>query len=50
MRKDKAIKKEINKIRKKLRSSPAEQGAVFSYWVGYLRALEWTMNQENKNK
>jgi len=42
MKSSKAIKEKIEEIKDKIFKSPAqEEGVLFSYWLGYLRALEW---------
>jgi hypothetical protein len=47
MKRIKEIKREINAIKEKLFNSPTEeQGQLFTYWLGYLRALEWTQQKE----
>jgi len=44
------IEKKIKEVKKKLGESPVEMGQMFSYWLGYCRALEWLLQKEPNDK
>jgi predicted nucleic acid-binding Zn-ribbon protein len=46
MKSKKQIKAKIKEIREKMKTSSEEQSAIFTYWLGYLRALEWIQQQK----
>ena len=47
MKTKKQIEAKIKKVKKKLFDSPVqEETQLFTYWLGYLRALEWTQQKE----
>ena len=45
MKSKKQIKNKIKEIKDKLFDSP-EEVCLFSYWLGYLRALEWLISDD----
>ena len=47
MKTKKEIKKKIKEAQKEMISS---NGGVFSYWLGYQRALDWILIKEKTNE
>ena len=48
MKSQKHLKAKIKEIKEKLKPSSPEEGQLFTYWLGYLRGLEWAQQQKKK--
>ena len=50
MKKKIVIEKKLKEIKQKLSHSPEELGQSFSYWLGFRRALEWMLENQERHQ
>ena len=48
--KKKIVEEKTKEVKEKLYNSPVELGQSFSYWLGFLRGLEWVQENQERHK
>lgn len=49
MKNKKTIEKKLEEVKEKLRNHSEEVGQQFSYWLGFRRALEWMLENQERH-